>query len=197
MRTEIEAKFRIGEPAPIRAMLERCGAIRLSFVHELNHLLDTPERRILAAGCGLRVRVWRSLDDEKRSGATLTFKGPRHDGEFKSHPEIETALTDADDALAILEHIGFRATIVYEKRRETWRLGECEVTLDELPRLGWFLEIEGPDADAIQSARHQLGLADTPVVDETYVRMAARYGDSTERGTRQLVFGPPGQPETR
>ncbi len=188
MKREIEAKFRIADPAPVRARLPQCGGVRLGRVHETNHILDTRDRRMRTAGCGLRVRAWRSLDGDGRAGATLTFKGPRAAGEFKSRPEIETAVTDADGALAILARVGFHEIIRYEKRRETWRLGDCEVVLDELPRLGWFLEIEGPDADAIQSARRQLNLTDTPLADETYAHLAARHGDATADGRTLLIF---------
>ena len=32
--------------------------------------------------------------------------------------------------------------------------------IDELPRLGWWVEIEGPDVKAIEAARRRLNLAD-------------------------------------
>ncbi|MFH1748794.1 MAG: class IV adenylate cyclase [Planctomycetota bacterium] len=191
MNREIEVKFRLADPADLRQLLVKCGAERLDFVHEINHILDTPKRRLLSAGRGLRIRTWRSLDDAERHGAILTFKGPRAAGEFKSRTEYETELLDADTALAILDRIGFHEVIRYEKRRETWRLGDCEVVLDELPRLGWFVEIEGPTTDAIQSVRQRLNLADTPVVAETYVHLTARHGEVDDIGRICLTSDSP------
>ena len=44
----------------------------------------------------------------------------------------------------ILEALGYYPALVYEKRRETWRLGETEIVVDELP-FGLFMEIEGAE----------------------------------------------------
>ena len=77
--------------------------------------------------------------------------------------------------------------MVYEKHRETWRLERCDVCLDELPRLGWYVEIEGSDATAVGEVRRQLGLHTRPMLRETYVELAATHGFD-DRGCRRLVF---------
>ena len=78
--------------------------------------------------------------------------------------------------------------IVYQKRRETWRWAACEICLDELPELGWFAEIEGPDASSVARAAAQLHLHERDALEETYVELAARHGTPDETGRRRLLF---------
>ncbi len=135
-----------------------------------------------------------ALVDGKPTGAPpppalLTYKGPRGAGVFKSREELETAVEDPAALSRIFERLGFQEVIVYEKRRETWQLGPCEIALDELPKLGSWIEIEGPSASAVEQARRQLGLSAVPVVQETYVELAAGTGDLSADGCRKLLFG--------
>ena len=188
MTKEIEAKFRLSDPVLLRERLRTLDAVWSGRVFETNRIFDTPDRRLRNADCGLRVRQWRSLDTDGRAGSTLTFKGPREAGDLKSREEIETPVTDGAATVTILQRVGFEVVVIYEKRRETWRLGECEVTIDELPRLGWYAEIEGPDPAGVQSARTELGLADTPLVHESYVHLTATHGARDEHGRRNLLF---------
>ena len=188
MQKEIEAKFRLPDPEPLRAQLSASGAVRLGRVLEVNRLFDAPDGRLKSAGCGLRVRSWQSLDGDGATGATLTFKGPRDASEYKSREEIETAVADANAAITIVQRLGLRERLVFEKRREAWKLHECEVTLDELPLLGWYLEIEGPDADAVTRIRQQLQLAETPLASKTYPHLAYKHGVPCEDGRRELRF---------
>ena len=177
MAQEIEAKFRIEEPVAVRRRLDDGGARRVGRVFEVNRLFDDAQGRLLAGDCALRLRTCRGLDgDERGVSVTLTYKGPRSAGAVKCREELETPVGDADATATLLERLGFIETIRYEKRRETWKLGGCDVCLDELPRLGWFVEIEGPDAAAIDGVRGRLGFASEDTVVETYPGLAAASG---------------------
>jgi adenylate cyclase class 2 len=200
VHTETEAKFKLDQPQSWQARLREAGAVPLGRVLEINRLFDTPDARLRNADCGLRLREWRTLGAGAAGapgtpgraagtpGAVLTFKGPRAATGLKSRAEIETALADAAAAGQILNRLGVREVLVFEKIRETWRLGPCEVALDELPRLGWYLEIEGRDPEAVTTVRAQLGLADTPIVGETYPALAAAAGDREADGRVCLRF---------
>jgi adenylate cyclase class IV len=89
--------------------------------------------------------------------------------------------------LALLARLGFVETVVYEKRRETWQVGVCEVVLDELPQLGWFAEIEGPSESAVRECRTKLALDSEAIAPESYVELAARHGVRMD-GTVALRF---------
>jgi hypothetical protein len=60
--------------------------------------------------------------------------------------------------------------------------------LDELPRLGGFLEIEGPGTAALEAARGRLGLADAAPLRETYLALIAQHVTPGPDGTLRLDF---------
>jgi adenylate cyclase class 2 len=185
---EIEIKIRLDDPGPLRTRLRELGAAHHTPVQETNRIFDTRDRRLLAGDCGLRIRESRPLDGGKPPQATLTFKGPREPGAVKSREELETPVANARTLAEILHRLGFQEVIRYEKRRETWRLGDCEVCLDELPRLGWYVEIEGPGTEAVETVRGQLDLTASPTLAETYVELAADHGEADAAGCRRLLF---------
>jgi adenylate cyclase class 2 len=190
MHREIELKFRVSDFETIRKGLAALGGCRAATVLELNQIFDTPKRELFACDCGLRLRQWRSLDFQDQCGATLAFKGPRTGEGAKSRDEIETAVGDSNAVAEILRRLGFVEVVRYEKRRESWALAACEISLDELPRLGKFLEIEGPDEQQVRHLAKALGLSPLAVEAQTYVHLASVHGDQDESGCRCLEFDP-------
>lgn len=195
MAREIEIKFRVGDPEALRARLTAAGAAPRSVSFEINHILDTAQRELLGRGCGLRVRESRPLEslgggrgDPQQARAVLTFKGPREPGRIKVREELETPVGSAAGALAILGALGYREVIRYEKRRELWRLGECDVTIDAMPGLGLFGEIEGPSPAVLEQVRERLRVAESDLVPESYVSIAAKHGKIAPGGARRLLF---------
>ena len=82
-------------------------------------------------------------------------------------------ITDGDSIEKLLLAIGYEKAIVFEKKRRVYRLGGCEVALDELPLLGSFVEIEGPDGEKIADVQKNLGLSDLPSIKESYAGLMA------------------------
>jgi adenylate cyclase class 2 len=58
-----------------------------------------------------------------------------------------------------------------EKKRRLWQLGGCSVALDQLPSLGDFVEIEGPDENTITNVQQDLGLADLSHIGKSYAQL--------------------------
>jgi len=192
MAQEIEAKFRVDDFGMTRARLERCDAQRVGQVLESDRILDTPERKLLAEDRALRLRTRAPLDGDRVVPATLTYKGPRAAAVAKIREEIETTVGDVTATAALLERLGLREVIVYEKRRESWKIGACTVCLDELPRLGRFVEVEGPSLEALEATLDLLGLALPGSLRETYVEMVAVRGELSAEGVRSVRFEPDG-----
>lgn len=187
MAVEIEIKLKVDGSAPVRETLKALGAERLGEVLETNVFLDTPDRTLLSADCGLRIRCNRSLAGKKEK-LVITYKGPRDEGPVKRREEIEVVVDSMDPAITLLDRLGFKETLCFEKRRESWRLGDCTVELDEMPRMGAFVEIEGPTEAAVTAAQEQLGLSSLPPVPESYPDLVTRHlSDVGEHGTR-LTF---------
>lgn len=186
MATELEAKMQVPDHEPVRQRLTAQGATRLGACMELNTFFDTPERALLALDKGLRVRLTCDFaTGEERH--TMTYKGPQHDGALKNREEIELTADNGEQAALLLERLGYAPTLSFEKRRETWRVDDCLVELDELPRLGCFVEIEGPDEEAVLAVREALELDDRPLVKTSYIAMVDELLRST--GARKLEFG--------
>ena len=94
--------------------------------------------------------------------------------EFKKRQEIEIEIKGADSVEKLLSALAYEKVLVFEKRRRIYRLGGCVVALDELPLLGSFLEIEGPDDKKIADVQKNLGLADLPHITESYASLVAK-----------------------
>lgn len=198
MGTEIEIKLRLSDAAELRERLAACGARLAGRVLETNAILDTPDNALRAADSALRVRrvgPLRSAERPHESGDSvtpestwLTFKGPRSGRGLRRREELETQVQGVDALMAILARLGLTERVIYEKRREIWRLEGCEVALDELPGLGSFVEIEGPDEQTVLNIRTQLGLERAEGVDATYVELTDRLGRQRPDGVRELRF---------
>ncbi|HEX8707554.1 MAG TPA: class IV adenylate cyclase [Pyrinomonadaceae bacterium] len=120
--------------------------------------------------------------------AILTFKERFESASAIKHQrEDETRVEDADALAAILDALGFKPALVYEKRRATWRLNNAEVVVDELP-FGLFVEIEGEER-AITEVEELLGLGRAEAEPSTYPELAGLYGE--RRGeVIEARFGP-------
>jgi len=168
--TEIEAKFRVEDHTAVRRRLKSAGAEYVGRYLEDNHILDRADGSLRSGGCGLRVRSVETLDG-LAACPTLTFKGRVQSSKFKNRTEIETTVGDPTAVLALLKELGHVVVLRFRKRRERWRLANCQIELDEVPLLGSFIEIEGPDENAIAKTCRQLDLPPDAHVRKSYVRM--------------------------
>jgi len=170
MPLEIEAKLKVDAHATVRDKLRAVGAKRLGQVLETNRIFDKADRSLLAGDCALRIRTTQT-EIHPIPGATLTYKGPRQDSAFKSRQEIQINVDDGAAAQPLLEALGFIEVVRFEKRRESWELGPCRIELDELPHLGTYVEIEGPDEACISRAQNDLGLGALTHVRDNYITL--------------------------
>ena len=187
MPTELECKIRVDSHEPIRRRLRDARAEYVGRVQEVNGIFDDAAFRLRKRGCGLRVRSITVLDGEGPS-ATLTYKGPIQASAFKRREELEVSIGKADAASAILEALGFQRRILFEKRRESWRVGSLHVELDEVPTLGFFVEIEASTEDEIGSVMVQLGLEGEAHLARGYVSMLADRNDSSRGDPIEIRF---------
>ena len=170
MATETEAKLKVDSHADVRSRLQEARAERIGCVLETNLIFDDPDGTLFAGDRGLRVRSAEAIDGPDQP-ATLTYKGPRRPADLKTRQEVELTVSDAHAARELLIALGFVAALTYQKRRETWALGDCHVELDTVPHLGEYVEVEGPDESAVRGGLRALGLADAPLVEESYIAL--------------------------
>lgn len=180
MGVEVEKKYRL--TSADRQLLQR----RLAEIGARQLAPEVFEENTLYAGHGLdaQTRVLRlrrtpecALFTFKERSAANTGRTPSA-AAVKRYREDETQVGDPEALAAILDALGYRPAVVYEKRRTTWQVGRCEVVVDELP-FGLFVEIEG-DEQGIEEAERLLHLIGTEAVHETYPELAARHGTKTD-----------------
>jgi len=107
--------------------------------------------------------------------STLTYKKRLpSSSSIKQQREEETVIEDPEAMEAILVALGFTPALVYEKRRQTWRLGNTEIAIDVLP-FGLFMEIEGRVSD-IRAVERKLGLKGLKAENATYPQLTAKHG---------------------
>jgi len=167
---EVEKKFRLTKRQR-DAVVRRLPEIGATFEGE------EFEENILYSGGHIEPGV--SILRMRRVGnnATLTYK-KRIPGasSIKQRLEEETEIAGPEAMAAILEALGFSPAMVYEKRRQTWRLGQTEIVIDVLP-FGLFMEIEGR-VNQIKAVERKLGLKDLRAEEATYPQLTAKHGKS-------------------
>jgi adenylate cyclase class 2 len=161
---EIEVKFYIEDLGQVEARLHALGAERVQArVHEYNLRFDTPAGELARQSTVLRLR--------QDATSRLTYKGANVVVEGVSRrKEIEFALDDFNAARALLDALGYRVSMVYEKYRAVYSLEAVLVTLDEMP-FGNFVEIEGPDGRSIRKISAKLGLNWDTRIQDSYAAL--------------------------
>lgn len=168
MPVEIEKKYRLTprQREEILARLPEIGARCEGSDFEINTLY-----------AGESIDTERAVLRLRRVGqqAILTFK-ERLPGSspVKHQLEDETTVGNADAMDAILESLGFNPTLIYEKRREIWKLEESEIVIDELP-FGLFMEIEG-DESSINDIEKKLAIKRLTAETATYPSLTRDHG---------------------
>jgi adenylate cyclase class 2 len=178
---EVEAKVALESPDALRAKLHDLGAAASPPGDEDDTFFSHPSRDLAASDEALRLRRVRPSRPDQSDGFELTYKGPRQAGAYKARQEHTVRL--ADDPTELLQALGFAPAVRLRKRRQRFRLGALEVTLDHVEGLGWFAEVEalgggdGRGAEAsVQAALRELGLAGRPRLDRSYLELALAAG---------------------
>jgi adenylate cyclase class 2 len=180
MSEEIELKVAVEGFRAVRRAIRAAGGEHLGTFLQADRFFDTPDRRLRKADCGLRIRTVRVLRGAARrsdSRPMVTFKGPRQGRRrAKVRAEHQTRVDDAELLVRVFAACGLAPVLTIEKRRSSYRLGRCLIELDEVPVIGRFVEIEGPDEDAIEAARGRLHLVGETITDPYVDLVAARCG---------------------
>ncbi len=179
---EVEQKFRI---ATHEFLLSKLRAINTTELPEERHCdtyLQHPCRDFGQTGEALRVR-------EVNENAVVTFKGPRQPGTVKIRSEIELPLVGGTRVgwMDIWLALGFKIVAQVHKVRRPFAIcfhgQNLHVTLDEVERLGKFVEVEGLVKDprnvelvqqAVLALATELGL--TEIEPRSYLRQILEIG---------------------
>ena len=159
---EVEQKYRVKDVHPIRKALRQMKAVKLIAGQEHNELYDY-DGKLRKKKQTLRLR-YHGTDH-----AWLTVKGPRLKSSHKKRIEIETPVS-YEETKRILMFLGFRLVSIYRKYREEYKTRAAKVYLDYLPKVGWFVEIEGR-VRMIRDTAQKLGLDRRDHEDRSYRKL--------------------------
>jgi adenylate cyclase class 2 len=180
MSIEIEKKYRLTKKQRDEVLhrLPAIGAKRKGQDFEVNTLYT-----------GNALDVTRSILRLRRIGnrGVLTYKETlpaRLD--VKLRREDETRIDNPDAMELILETLGLSPALIYEKRRETWRLAQTEIVIDELP-FGLFMEIEGSEK-SIQEVETMLAIKELKTEPLSYPKLVLKHG-TDHNGVIESRFG--------
>ncbi|MFC1781036.1 class IV adenylate cyclase [Planctomycetota bacterium] len=168
MCIEIEAKLKVDSLEQIRDRLGKLGAEFVAELSQKDILFDDVNDTIKKADSCLRLREQAVSGDRKY---ILAYKGAKEESNFKKRQEIEIEITDYDSTCRLISALGYEQKMIVEKSRGLWRFGGCEVALDNLPLLGNFVEIEGPDDRKIANVQTQLGLDNLTHISKSYATL--------------------------
>jgi adenylate cyclase, class 2 len=111
---------------------------------------DFPDRRIKQKGESLRLR--------KIDGVTeLVVKGKHESEEVYMREEIETQVKDFEEMQKIFEKIGLIKTIMFKKKRESYKLGKTKFEFDTYPNFPTFVEVEAPTEKEVEQGVEFMG----------------------------------------
>ncbi|MEP6945650.1 MAG: class IV adenylate cyclase [Acidobacteriota bacterium] len=168
MAIETEKKYRLDKKSLVEftALLRELGAEFAYEAFEENYL----HRGGILDGRNAVLRLRKT--NEK---TILTYKEKIGlQNEFKQQIEHETVVGNVEATEAIIEKLGYKLAVVYEKHRKAYHLGNVEVVLDELP-FGFYMEIEGSMED-ILTVEKQIGADKLEPEVRGYPRLTLKYG---------------------
>lgn len=150
MQSEIEVKFLDIDFTELRKKLQTLNAECESPMRLMRRsLIEMPHHK--------EVRGFVRIRDEGNR-VTMTYKQKDDEFHIQGTKEIEVEVSDFDDTVKLLEAAGWPAVTYQESRRETWKLGEAEIVLDEWPWIPPYIEIEAPSEEIVRDTAAALGL---------------------------------------
>jgi adenylate cyclase class 2 len=152
VKPEIEAKFLAVDHDALRTKLKEIGARCTNPIRLMKRKgYDFPDERLRKDKNG-----WVRVRDEGDK-VTMSYK-QLNNRELDGTHEVQLTVDDFDAACGFLEALGLEHNVYQETKRESWRLGELEVELDEWPWAKPYIEIEGPDESSLKDLASKLGL---------------------------------------
>jgi predicted adenylyl cyclase CyaB len=178
---ENESKHRVPDEGALLRALAALGFVPDPAVdHQVDEYYDSAEGSLRDGDLVCRVRM-------HGGRAEAGFKGPRtwHADDSYTRVEVELPVTGVDEVRAALALQGLVPVWRLEKRRRRFRRapGTVVVCLDELPRFGLFVELEGPPTE-IAAVRRGLGDA----IGEAEPRNYREIATAAHPGTDRLLF---------
>ena len=180
MKNEIEAQFLDIDKDSMRAKLKEIGAV-----------LKRPEVMMRRVVFNIDEHSFARVRDEG-DRITMTYKNVSDEDSILGTKEANVEVSDYDDAILLLEGCGLKIKARQETKREIWKYGEAEISIDTWPWLPTFMEIEGPSEDSVWKTVEKLGLKKSQAmfgsVDKKYEHYYGVAVDVVNAHTPEILF---------
>lgn len=186
MALEIELKLKVENLKPVAQKLRQFDAKFIGDFLQTDTYYDDADDSLVSSDRCLRIRKHKNHLGEVLE---LTYKGARENHRFKSRREIGIKFEKAAELAELFKELGYKERLAFEKKRSLWILDGCEVALDELPLLGKFIEIEGPDDQTIEHVQKKLGLDNLKHISESYAHLMEAAIAKTGASNKNITFG--------
>lgn len=184
MEIEYEATFENINKDEVRKKLEDAGArlIKPECLHKRT-TFDLPPS-IDIEHSFIRVR-------DEGDKTTMTLKVIEGSG-IEKMKEINLDVDNMEKAKEILLFLGCRKKSYQENKRELWKIGDVEITIDEWPFLEPIVEIEGHSEKAVKETAKILGFDYTNAlfgpITVSYAKKYNISADVINNKTPKIVF---------
>jgi len=151
MQTEYEATFINVNKDKIREELKLAGAVLVKPEALMRRYTFNLPKGLEHKDKFLRVR-------DEGDKITMTFKiVPTGEITIDEQKEICLLVDDFNKAVEFLEMAGCQKKAYQETRRELWKIGETEITIDQWPFLEPMVEVEGQSETVVKEISEKLG----------------------------------------
>ena len=184
MPKEIDTKFKITDPKALKESLKKIGAAFISKNLEQDTYYLSPKSNLALEVIRLRNINGKGIFTLKKA---QPFKGSYV---YKIRNELEVDVSDPQKFNQMLLALGFKPIFVKEKVRHTYRFGGANICIDELPYLGFYLEIEGTKSK-IRIIAKKLNLDIKKAIAVTYLEIFKQYNKRRHKiNKNKLIFMP-------
>lgn len=179
---EYEIKLKIQDPKKWRRKILKFKGKLISKKFEYDISLDKPNHYMKKKGEILRV---------KRIGndVIVGYKNRKKQKSYRLEEEIELKCSDLEKIVSIFKKLGYtyiRSEI--EKVRETYIIPKGKITIDKLPQIGYFLEIESQTKNDLLLLIKKFGVNRKNIMTERYGKIIKRYLRSIGKKGNSLLF---------
>lgn len=134
---EVEIRAKVKDFEGIKNKLDEIRAKKKRGVRLVDRIFGHPifldsDNMIIEGGIVPRIR---SVDDNNK----LEFKEISRKG---GGIELESNIDDVNLGIELLKKLGFKEAFTIDKKRESYEYGDFNIDLDDVSRLGRFIEIE-------------------------------------------------------
>lgn len=184
MQTEIEATFLDISHDALRSRLQAAGGVCEQPLHLMRRAVyDYADLRLDKQAAWIRVR-------QEADRVTMAFK-QRQAESIDGMQEIEFEASSYNKACTFLGAIGLVPKALQESKREVWRLGECQIMLDEWPWIPPYVELEADSEAIVRGAAARLEFEYDQAIFDSTDAIYQKYFDvtRTEISTVPITFG--------